>query len=60
MGSDPTFSIPVKTDGPVETVHYGLELNRRLKVRVTDVLHNFNPTLIASFNIVNIELRNLK
>jgi hypothetical protein len=25
---------------------------------VTDVLHNFNPTLIASFNIVNIGLRN--
>ena len=24
------------------------------------LLHNFNPTFIASFNIVNIELRNLK
>ena len=56
MGSDLTFSNPVKTDGPVETV----ELNRRLKVQVTDVLHNFNPTLIASFNIVDIGLCNLK
>jgi hypothetical protein len=27
---------------------------------VTDVLHKFNPTLIASFDIVNIGLRNLK
>jgi uncharacterized membrane protein YiaA len=27
---------------------------------VTDVLHNFNPTLIASFDIVNIGLYNLK
>ena len=57
MGLHLTFSNSVKTDGSVETVQfYGLQLNRRLKVRVTDVLHNFNPTLIASFNIVNIGL----
>ena len=37
VGSDLTFSIPLKTDGPVETTNYGLELNGRLKVRVTNV-----------------------
>ena len=37
MGLDLTFTNPVKTDGPVETVQLRLELNGRLQVRVTDV-----------------------
>jgi hypothetical protein len=60
VGSDQHFLILLSLTDQLKLSNYGVVSNRRLKVRVTDVLHNFNPTSIASVDIVNIGLRNLQ